>query len=288
MLGCLEAKQPTESPFRAGEDSLKFNIAIEETERRGEAPRVRPIDVKRECWKLLVQLRKDGKGLKPDTERNIESYFTVADAFEADGFLQQSADYLADLKGKLEDIIAAREGRANPNSLIGTEEDILHFRDSHNIHVVDSKYMAGAQPTEKGYRWLKSKGVATIINLRVPSEHERKLVESLGMRYVHISWNDESAPTIGQAETMLRAVSKSKGRVFQHCLRGIGRDMTMAAVYRIANHSESASSCIAHGREEAPRWETDQKRDPTTGEPVQFRLIREFEAAWRQKQGHLP
>ncbi|MDA2930364.1 hypothetical protein MYX84_10530 [Acidobacteria bacterium AH-259-O06] len=69
--------------------------------------------------------------------------------------------------------------------MIETEEDILHFRDSHNIHGIDGKYMAGAQPTEKGYRWLKSKGVTTIINLRLPSDHEKKLVESTGMTYVH-------------------------------------------------------------------------------------------------------
>jgi protein tyrosine phosphatase (PTP) superfamily phosphohydrolase (DUF442 family) len=271
-------------PFRAAADSMKFTFAIDDGERRGEAPRDRPTDVKSACVRLLEALRKDGRGLTPESERNIESYFTVADAFEADGLLQQSVDYLTDLQHKLGDLVAARAGRPSPSSLIATEDDILHFRDAHNIHAMDGRYMAGAQPTEKGYRWLRSKGVTTVINLRVPSEHERKIVEGLGMRYVHIPWADEHAPSMEQVETMLQAVGDSGGRVFQHCLRGIGRDMTMAAAYMIANHGESAESFIERGRREAPRWESDQKRDPRTGERVQFKLLREFERLWRERR----
>ena len=84
--------------FRAGDDSLKFNIAVTDSERRGEAPSVKPLDVKRECANLLEKLRLDAVGLKPETEFHIESYFTVADAFEADGRLVQAVDYLSDLK----------------------------------------------------------------------------------------------------------------------------------------------------------------------------------------------
>jgi protein tyrosine phosphatase (PTP) superfamily phosphohydrolase (DUF442 family) len=273
-----------EAAFRAGEDSLQFEIAITESEHRGEAPRVRPIELKKACWALLEQLRHDGRGLGPETERNVESYFTVADAFEADGLLQQSVDYLSDLRHKLEDVVAARAGRPAAGSLIQSEDDILHFRDAHNVHAIDGKYMTGAQPTEKGYRWLRAKGVTTVINLREPSEHERELVESMGMRYVHIPWADERPPSREQVEQMLAAVGASPGPVYQHCLRGIGRDMAMASCYRIASHGESAEKVIEQGRREAPRWETDQKRDPQTGEPAQFRLVREFEQAWRKQK----
>jgi protein tyrosine phosphatase (PTP) superfamily phosphohydrolase (DUF442 family) len=270
--------------YRAGEDSLAFHIAVDDGERRGEPPGTQPTELKKDCWRLLESLRGDGKGLKAETELNIESFFTVADAFEADGLLQQSVDYLGDLKHKLEDLAAARAGRANPKSLIATEEDILHFRDSHNIHVMDGKYSAGAQPTEKGYRWLKSKGVTAIVNLRVPKDHEKQLVESLGMKYIHIPWADEHAPSIEQAQAMLKAVEESEGKVFQHCLRGIGRDMTMASVYMIAKHGSKADECIQHGRDEAPRWEADQKRDPTSGEPVQFKMVRDFERTWLARE----
>lgn len=81
---------------------------------------------------------------------------------------------------------------------------------------------------------------------------------------------------------MLQEVKASEGKVFQHCLRGIGRDMTMASCYLIAEHGKSAEDVLEKGLEEAPRWETDQKRDPATGEPVQFQLIRRFEKNWKQ------
>jgi protein tyrosine phosphatase (PTP) superfamily phosphohydrolase (DUF442 family) len=267
--------------FRAGEDSLKFNVVITDDERRGEAPLAKPMEVKKKCAELLEKLRKDGIGLKPKTEYNIESYFIVADAFEADGLLVQAVDYLADLQRQLEALIDTRAGKKHPHSLIETEDDILQFRDAHNLHVFDGKYMAGAQPTEKGYRWLKSKGVTTIINLRLPSEHEKKIMEDLGMEYIHIPWADERAPTIKQVKQMLDAVRNAKGKVMQHCLRGIGRDMTMASSYMIANHGKSAEFLIKNGREQAPRWESDQKRDKESGEPIQFKLLREFEKTWK-------
>lgn len=267
---------------------MKFNIAISDDERRGEEPQLRPSVVKKECARLLDLLRADGVGLKQETEYNIESYFTVADAFEADGLLVQAVDYLRDLQHKLRAVVDARAGRKHADCLVEGEEDILHFRDAHNIHVFDSKYVTGAQPTEKGYRWLKRKGVTTIINLRVPSEHERKLVESLGMKYVHIPWADEHPPTHEQVRQMLDTVRAAEGRVMQHCLRGIGRDMTMACCYMIANHGASAEELIEEGRKEVPRWESDQKRDPKTNEPVQFRLLREFERVWKKEQLRKP
>ncbi len=101
------------------------------------------------------------------------------------------------------------------------------------------------------------------------------------MTYIHIPWADERAPNIEQARQMIEAVRNSQGRVFQHCLRGIGRDMTMAGCYKIATHGERASKFIEEGRRSAPRWESDQKRDLYTNEPVQFKLLREFEREWK-------
>lgn len=271
------------SQFRAGEDSLKFRIAIGDDERRGNVPQRQPQETKRDIAELLESLRADGAGLGEETERNVESYFTVADAFEADGLLVQSVDCLGDLKHKLDALRDARQGKKHSDCLIETEEDILHYRDSHNVHVMDGKYMAGAQPTEKGYRWLKSKGITTVINLRLPNDHERELLQNLGMKYIHIPWADERPPTLEQVQQMLQAVREANGKVFQHCLRGIGRDMTMAACYRIANHGEAAEAMIEYGRREAPRWEEDQKRDPSSGEPAQFKLIREFENDWKAR-----
>lgn len=185
--GCqtMQKSSSSRNIFQAGEDSLKFNISISDDERRGEAPHQRPQEVKKEIAGLLNALRMNGMGIKQETELNIESYFTVTDTFEAEGLLVQSVDCLNDLRCKLKELIDVRAGQKNPYSLIATEDEILHYRDSHNVHVIDEKYMVGAQPTEKGYRWLKSKGVTTIINQRLSNEHEKNLVESLGLEYIH-------------------------------------------------------------------------------------------------------
>jgi protein tyrosine phosphatase (PTP) superfamily phosphohydrolase (DUF442 family) len=153
---------------------------------------------------------------------------------------------------------------------------------------MDNKYMAGAQPTERGYRWLKSKGVTTVINLRVPDEHERAMLEGMGLKYVHVAWADTNPPSLEQVKDMLKSVNESGGKTFQHCLRGIGRDMTMAACYMVANHGEAADKVIKEGAEAAPRWEADQKKDPKTGEPAQFKLVHDFERAWKAESPVLP
>ncbi|MGH7573721.1 MAG: dual specificity protein phosphatase family protein, partial [Longimicrobiales bacterium] len=97
-------------------------------------------------------------------------------------------------------------------------------------------------------------------------------------------WADEQAPSIEQVRQMLDAVKSAKGKVLQHCLRGIGRDMTMASCYMIATQGKTAEELIEEGRKMTPRWESDQKRDAQTGEPVQFKLLREFERQWTREK----
>lgn len=269
--------------LRAGDDSLAFRVGVSDDERRGDAPHQTPHAVKQTIAPLLAQLRNDGIGLQWHTELNIESFFTVADAFEADGLLMQAVDCLGDLRNKLTDLQHARNGSPNPRSLISTETDMLHYRDAHNLHVLDDRYITGAQPTAKGYRWLKSKGVTMVLNLRLADDHERTVVERLGMQYVHLPWPDEQAPSLDHIGQVLRTVNSADGKVFQHCLRGIGRDMTMAGCYLIAKHAVPADEVIAAGRRDAPRWENDQQRDDATNEPVQFKILHEFEATWNQQ-----
>jgi len=262
--------------FRAGDDSFTYSAELSEDERRGPAGPRTPREVKAELARVVEELRTTG--LRERTERNIETFLTVADAFEADGLLLQTVDCLDDLAGRLGELAAARRGVVQPQSLITSEDDLLPYRDSHNVHVLDPTYITGAQPTDRGYRWLQSKGVATVVNLRVTARSDRTTVERLGMNYVHIPWPDECSPRLDQVDELLGAVDASAGRVFQHCLRGIGRDLTMAGCYLIARHGHSASSVIERGTESAPRWATDQHHDLDTAEPVQFALLRAVEA----------
>ncbi|MPY82586.1 MAG: hypothetical protein GEV00_04545 [Actinophytocola sp.] len=266
---------------QAGEGSWEFSAAISDDERRGDPPRRGPANIKEELAQLLAGLRRGGLGERAErrgglgerAERNIDSFFVVADAFEANGLLMQAVDCLEDIAGVLRSLAAARAGRGEPHGLIETEDDILPYRDCHNIHVVDGNYLTGAQPTEAGYRWLRSKGVSTVINLRLPTDHDRRMVEELGMEHVHIAWPDEQPPSIEQVREMLAVVEAAPGRVFQHCLRGIGRDMTMSACYAIASHGQSPSAAIHAGCQHAPRWAADQQRDAATGQPSQFQLL---------------
>jgi len=130
-------------------ESLTFDVRVGADERRGPAPDSAPHEVKARVAPLLDRLHAAG-GLSPDASYAVDSYLTVADGFEADGLLVQAVDCLTDLLGQLAELTAARDGAAP--GLIVCDADLLPYRDRHNLHVVDDKYLTGAQPTERGYR----------------------------------------------------------------------------------------------------------------------------------------
>jgi protein tyrosine phosphatase (PTP) superfamily phosphohydrolase (DUF442 family) len=211
--------------------------------------------------------------LRQGTVRNIETYLTVANAFEADGQLLNAAACLSDIGQQLEQLAAAIGGRARNDSLIDSEDDILPYRDAHNIHVVDTRYITGAQPTAAGYEWLRSKGVTTVITLRLSGDEDRRNAEKAGLKHFAIPWRDEEAPERRHVEQMLQVVDEAPGKVFQHCLRGIGRDLTMAACYRVLIRHESADEVVSEAVQRDPRWTADQA-DAADGTPAQFAFLR--------------
>jgi protein tyrosine phosphatase (PTP) superfamily phosphohydrolase (DUF442 family) len=255
-------------------ESLAYDVGLGADERRGPDTDLTPFEVKQQLVPLLERLDATG-GLSADGSYAVDSYLTVADGFEADGLVVQAVDCVSDLVGQLGDLVAAREG--SPRGLITTDDDLLPYRDRHNLHVVDEKYLTGAQPTARGYRWLLSKGVSTVINLRLDAAADRDTVQALGMEFLHIAWADEKPPTVEQVQQVLAAVDAAPGRVFQHCLRGIGRDLTMSGCYQVST-GHPVEQVLAEATAHAPRWELDQDRDPATGEPVQFQLLRCFAA----------
>src|SRR5262245_54440765 len=82
----------------------------------------------------------------------------------------------------------------------------------------------GAQPTEKGIRYLADRGVKTVVNLRDDApEWEKGAVEQAGMRYVWIpSVASEADPKV--VERFLVTMRDGAGPVFVHCKAG--RDRT--------------------------------------------------------------
>ena len=285
LLALMAAETTPSKRFQAGTDSFHYRLDVGKDERRGADVPQTPSQLKARIKPILEQLRRDGQGLREESERNIETFFIVADAFEADGRLAAAFDVLMSLKDNLESLQAARKGKTRPGNLVATESDLLAYRDAHNIHAVTPDYFAGSQPSEKGYRWLKAKGVTTVINLRQSSAHEKEMLERLGMRYVHVSWPDLQPPTLDQVRRIVEAIEREQkrgGKVFQHCLRGIGRDGTMVYCVRIASGT-SAEKAVAEWLKTAPTWLDDQARDKD-GKPVQIERIKEFERELRPKK----
>jgi protein tyrosine phosphatase (PTP) superfamily phosphohydrolase (DUF442 family) len=103
-----------------------------------------------------------------------------------------------------------------------------------NFGQLDERFYRGAQPKERDYKDLASIGIRTIIDLREdPEAYERPLVESLGMKYVHIPMIAKKYPTPEATELFLSTVNNpSTGKFFVHCAGGRHRTGAMGAVYR--------------------------------------------------------
>jgi protein tyrosine phosphatase (PTP) superfamily phosphohydrolase (DUF442 family) len=103
-----------------------------------------------------------------------------------------------------------------------------------NFGQMDDRFYRGAQPKERDYKDLASLGIRTIIDLRHDSEEdEQRVVESLGMKYVHIPMIAKKYPTPAATELFLNTVNDpSTGKFFVHCAGGRHRTGAMGAVYR--------------------------------------------------------
>jgi protein tyrosine/serine phosphatase len=99
---------------------------------------------------------------------------------------------------------------------------------------VDDGLYRGAQPDAAGFRYLRDLGVRTIVNLRMEADavktDERRIVESLGMRYVNLPVEDGNFFTrsrripddvVGKFFEIFDA--PDSGPIFVHCHRGADR-----------------------------------------------------------------
>lgn len=104
-----------------------------------------------------------------------------------------------------------------------------------NFGQVDDRFFRGAQPkTEEDYKALAALGIKTVIDLTDdPKEYEKPLVESLGMKYIHIPMIAKKYPTPAATEAFLKTVNDpSTGKFYLHCAGGRHRTGAMGAVYR--------------------------------------------------------
>jgi tyrosine-protein phosphatase SIW14 len=105
-----------------------------------------------------------------------------------------------------------------------------------NFARVNPNLYRGGQPTEEGFRQLKSMGVKTVIDFR--SYHTtKKQVETAGMTPVEIPLKADLGsvpPTEDELKEFFRVVlDPARQPVYIHCAFGKDRTGTMAAVYRL-------------------------------------------------------
>lgn len=109
-----------------------------------------------------------------------------------------------------------------------------------NFGQMDDRFFRGARPkTEEDYKALAAIGIKTIIDLtEEPKEYSKPIVESLGMKYIHIPMIAKKYPTPEATETFLKTVNDpDTGKFFVHCAGGRHRTGAMGAVYRYERYN---------------------------------------------------
>lgn len=97
--------------------------------------------------------------------------------------------------------------------------------DIRNFLQVTPDFCTGAQPRLEHFAMLKSRGVKTVLNLRVPEEHraeeEQVAVEAAGLQYINIPVTYGN-PTNAAVEAFLKATDDVANRpMFVHCTAAI-------------------------------------------------------------------
>ena len=117
---------------------------------------------------------------------------------------------------------------------------------------VDEGLYRGGQPSPEGIRQLAQRGIKTIVSLRYrypEMNEERRLAESLGMRWVNLPMWYWWRPSNTQIRQFLQIASDPAQRpVFVHCRQGKNRAGLMSALYRVTRQHWAPSDAYAEGR----------------------------------------
>ncbi len=133
--------------------------------------------------------------------------------------------------------------------------DIKGFRGG--IARVGDLYIAGQPMSATVLQDLKSEGVTTVINLRVDEEmnnrkstpiDEARVLDSLGMKYIHIPSGGEKNPF--SPETLHKfasALDSSEGKVLLHC-NSARRATHIWVAYLVKYKNMPLNEALAYGR----------------------------------------
>ncbi|HUB82616.1 MAG TPA: tyrosine-protein phosphatase [Bryobacteraceae bacterium] len=117
---------------------------------------------------------------------------------------------------------------------------------------IDANVYRGRQPGPQGYLTLARMGIKTVIDLRggaIHMPHERRLVESAGLRYVEERFSGIFAPQDRQiAKVLAVMMDPSDTPVFVHCRRGADRVGTLIACYRMVRDGWTNRQAFAEAR----------------------------------------
>lgn len=118
---------------------------------------------------------------------------------------------------------------------------------------VDDHVYRGGQPNSDGLHSLAKQGIRTILDLRGAngrSDEERRIAESLGMRYVSVPMPSLSAPSDAMVAEALATLDDSTAwPVFVHCRRGKDRTGVVVACYRISRTGWNSAAALEEARE---------------------------------------
>ena len=112
----------------------------------------------------------------------------------------------------------------------------------------------GGQPTDAGFRFLKQKGIRTVVNLR-QENHEKALVEALGMKYIHLPTRARDPLPDAAIQAFFKVINDpSNHPVFVHCERGADRTGAMVGLFRIAFQGWDGKRAYREARAMGMRW----------------------------------
>ena len=151
---------------------------------------------------------------------------------------------------------AQRMTGAHPAGAIPSPElmDTTGLFNSRFAKVGDDLFIAG-QPTERGLREAKARGVTMVVNLRTPPEmarvgfDEAALAAQLGMTYIYLPVRGDSAMPYSP-ETVARfakAMESANGKVLLHCTVA-WRASHLWAAYLIKDRGVDVTMALANAR----------------------------------------